>query len=84
MNKRNKWVTAARVHLVVWGILLVNSAIDLLAVVCFPPTYIEALGYFLEKGIGVLAVVMATVGVITGVLLFFSARGQSRLRIRHE
>ena len=37
MKKRNGFVIASAVHLALWGILLVNSVIDLLAVVCFPP-----------------------------------------------
>lgn len=76
MKKRNKWGIAALVHLVLWGVLLVVSAIDLLAVLCFPPMDTDMpLGYHLEKGILFLVTIVALVGVINGLLLFFSVRG---------
>ena len=66
MKKRNGFVIASAVHLALWGILLVNSVIDLLAVVCFPPMDTDMpLGYLLEKGILFLATIVAGVGVLT-------------------
>lgn len=76
MKKRNGFVIASAVHLALWGILLVNSVIDLLAVVCFPPMDTDMpLGYLLEKGILFLATIVAGVGVLNGLLLFCSVRG---------
>ena len=75
MKKRNVFVMASAVHLVLWGILLTVSAIDLLAVFCFPPTDRDMpLGYALEKGISVVAAIVAAAGVLDSVLLFFSVR----------
>lgn len=85
MKKRNGFVIVSAVHLVLWGILLTVSAIDLLAVLCFPPMDTDMpLGYHLEKGIGVLVTIVATVGLLNGLLLFFSVRGAVTSRLREK